>query len=147
MYRYGGEEAICLTGPSALLSVINACEELQKTRGERGEYDTPLQVFPFVKQTFDDIDKETQLKINKACFDFLQQIFNKRPWIAKMTTTKAFRGIFCQWDDQGIMCSVFPKSNKDELHTFLQYQSQWSSLVRKVGHFLHDNKKKRQKNL
>ena len=88
LYRYGGEEAIKLSGESTLRHVLNAYKEFIKMCQERGESLTPLDIKEECKQ----LDKDTIINVNKECFNFLQQLINKHSWV--IGSKSSFGGIF-----------------------------------------------------
>ena len=93
LYRYGGEEAIRLSGESMPHHVLKAYKELIKIRQEG--VNSALTALD-IKEECKQLDKDTVINVSKECFNFLQQLINRHSWI--IGSKSLFGGIFRQWE-------------------------------------------------
>ena len=144
IYRYGGEQATKNTGNNTPIHVLKAYEELRKLRQEKGDH-YPL--IPFLTKKMEEmqtsIDKETSRVKSEKCFKFVQQVVMKKPKVLELT--RAIGGMYSQWSNQGIQCCIFPRDDNDSLIGSMQYQSQWSSLVKCIHSVIKENRKEKLK--
>ena len=109
IYRYGGDEAIRLSGTTTPDHVLDAYKQLGRLRQQCGDeyhHDSSLSII-HNRDTLERINNESSQSISEKCFEFVQKLVMKEHQVVNVTT--AFGRMYRIINGQTIQCCISPK--------------------------------------